>query len=70
MWNEGVGTNGTWETHLVAWVELGGVDKLTAIATEIESKPDNKAPNFRGSTHNVLPEGATRVSTSSLHWEQ
>ena len=46
LWNEGVGTKGTWETHLVAWVELGTPDNLTAIATEIESKPDNKADGY------------------------
>ena len=40
LWNEGVGTKGTWETHLVAWVELGTVDTLTSIATEIETKPN------------------------------
>jgi len=46
LWDEGVGTKGTYETHLVAWVELGTPDNLTAIATEIESKPDNKGDGY------------------------
>ena len=46
LWHEGVGTKGTYETHLVAWVELGTPDILTAIGTEIEYKPDIKGDGY------------------------